>query len=88
MAKARLKKEKWTLTFDRRLKQAVRREALRRGVYPVQLLESLVRERLNPFGHSDVEDERAYVRGLRKRDRARSEQEFLEEIRRWERINS
>lgn len=88
MSKAKLKKEKWTLTFDRRLKEAVRREALRRGVYPVQLLESLVRESLNPFGHADVEDELAYVRRLRKKDRARSDEEFLEEIRRWERINS
>jgi hypothetical protein len=88
MGKTSLKKEKWTLTFDRRLKEAVRREARRRGVYPVQLLESLVRARLNPFGHTDVEDEAAYVRSLRKKDKSRTEKEFLEEIRRWERMTS
>ena len=41
MAKASVKKEKWTLTFDRRLKGAVVEEAKKRGVYPVQVLESL-----------------------------------------------
>jgi hypothetical protein len=88
MGKAKLKKDKWTLTFDRRLKEAVTKEAKRRGVYPVQVLESLVRERFNPFGHTDVKDEAAYVRRLRKKDKGKRDKEFLEEIRRWERINS
>ena len=88
MGKASLKKEKWTLTFDRRLKGAVVKEAKRRGVYPVQVLESLVKEKFNPFGHTDIKDEIAYVRRLRKGDRRKSNEEFLEEIRRWERINS
>lgn len=88
MAKAKLKKEKWTLTFDRRLKGAVVQEAKRRGIYPVQVLESLVRERFNPFGHSDIKDETAYVRRLRKKYKGKSDEEFLEEIRRWEKINS
>lgn len=88
MGKVSLKKEKWTLTFDRRLKGAVVKEARKRGIYPVQVLESLVREKFNPFGHTDVKDEAAYVRRLRKEDRRKSDQEFLEEIRRWERINS
>jgi len=88
MPKTKLMKQKWTLSFDRRLKQAVVREARRRGVYPVQLLESLVREKLNPFGHADVEDEAAYVRALRKKDRGKSDEQFLEEMRRWERLNS
>ncbi len=88
MSKVKLKKEKWTLSFDRRLKGAVMQEAKRQGVYPVQLLESLVRERFNPFGHSDVKDEFAYIRRLRKKDKGKSNEEFLEEIRRWERINS
>jgi len=88
MGKASLKKEKWTLTFDRRLKEAVTKEAKRRRVYPVQVLESLVREKFNPFGHTDIKDEVAYVRKLRKKDKGKSDKEFLEEIRRWERINS
>jgi hypothetical protein len=88
MAKAKLKKEKWTLTFDRRLKGAVMQEAKKRGIYPAQVLESLVREKFNPFGHTDIKDEVAYVRGLRGKDKRKSDEEFLEEIRRWERINS
>lgn len=88
MGKGKLKKEKWTLSFDRRLKGAVVQEAKRQGTYPVQVLESLVREKLNPFGHADIKDEVAYVRKLRKKDKGKSEEEFLEEIRRWERINS
>lgn len=88
MGKAKLKKEKWTLSFDRRLKGAVMEEAKRKGVYPVQVLESLVREKLNPFGHTDIQEEVAYVRRLRKQDKEKSDEAFLEEIRRWERINS
>jgi hypothetical protein len=88
VAKASLKKEKWTLTFDRRLKSAVVQEARRQGVYPVQVLESMVREKLNPFGHTDIKDELAYVRKLRKKDREKSDKEFLKDIRRWERISS
>lgn len=88
MSKTSLKKEKWTLTFDRRLKGAVVKEAKRRGVYPVQVLESLVKEKFNPFGHTDIKDEVAYVRRLRKGYKEKSDKEFLEEIRRWERINS
>lgn len=88
MAKASVKKEKWTLTFDRRLKGAVVREAKKRGLYPVQVLESLVREKFNPFGHADIKDAPAYIRKLRKKDRGKSDEEFFEEIRRWERINS
>ena len=87
MGKAKLK-EKWTLTFDRRLKEAVAEEAKRRGVYPAQVLESLVREKFNPFGHTDIKDEVAYVRRLRKKDKGKSDEKFLEEIRRWEKINS
>ena len=48
----------------------------------------MVREKFNPFGHTDIKDELAYVRKLRKRDKETSDEEFLEEIRRWERINS
>ncbi len=88
MAKASLKKEKWTLTFDRRLKSAVVREARRRGVYPTQVLESLVKDKFNPFGHTNIKDEPAYVRRLRRKDRNGSDEKFLEDIRWWEKINS
>jgi hypothetical protein len=88
MSKNKLQKEKWTLTFDRRLKGAVIEEAKKQGVYPVQVLESLVREKFNPFGYTDIKDEAAYVRKLRKRNKEKSDETFLEEIRRWERINS
>jgi hypothetical protein len=88
MAKAGVKKAKWTLTFDRRLKGAVVEEAKKRGVYPVQVLESLVREKFKPFGQSKIKDESAYVRGLRKKDRSKNDKQFLKEIRRWEKINS
>lgn len=87
MAKALLKKEKWTLTFDRRLKSAVVREARRQGVYPTQVLESLVTEKFDPFGQTNIKDEPAYVRRLRRKDRDGSDEEFLEDIRRWEKIN-
>lgn len=76
------------MTFDRRLKGAVVREAKKRGLYPVQVLESLVREKFNPFGHTDIKDEAAYIRRLRRKNKGKSDEEFLEEIRRWERINS
>ena len=88
MAKASVKKEKWTLTFDRRLKGAVVEEAKKRGVYPVQVLESLVREKFNPFGHGKIKDESAYVRGLRRKDSSKNDKQFLAEVRRWEKINS
>ena len=88
MSKAKLKKEKWTLSFDRSLKEEVIEEAKRQGVYTVHLLESLVREKFNPFGHGDIKNEPAYVRKLRKGDKEKSDEAFLEEIRRWERINS
>ena len=88
MGNASLKREKWTIAFDRRLKSVVVREARRQGVYPAQVLESLVKAKFNPFGHADVRDEMAYVRRLRKKDRKGSDKEFIEEIRRWEKINS
>ena len=88
MSKVRLDREKWTLTFDRRLKAAVIQEARKKRIYPVQVLESAVRQKLNPFGHADIEDEVGYVRKLRRRGARRSDEEFLEEIRRWEKITS
>jgi len=88
MATNRLKKEIWTLNVDRRIKSAVIKEAKRRGVYPAQLIESMVREQFNPFGHTDIKDEAAYVRRLRSKDRHATDKKFLKGIRRWEKINS
>ena len=88
MAKTALKHEKWTLSFDSILKAFLVRTARRRGVYPVTLLEELVREKFNPYGHSDVDDSTAYVRTLRRRGRHRSDAAFLEEIREWQRSES
>lgn len=88
MAKNKLKKETWTLNVDRRIKSAVVKEAKRRGVYPVHVIESMVREKFNPFGHTDIRDEAVYVRRLRHKDRHAKDKKFLEEIRRWEKINS
>ena len=83
MSKTTLKKEKWTLSFDPRLKEAVRREAKARGMYPVNFLEELVRERINPYGHTDVKDSVKHIRELRKKSRDRTDEKFLEEILKW-----
>jgi hypothetical protein len=88
MQKKTLRKEKWTLNVDHRIKGAVVKEAKRRGIYPGQVIESLVREKFNPFGHSDIGNEAAYVRKLRDDSQNGTDQIFLEEIRRWEKINS
>lgn len=84
----RPKKEIWTLSVDSRVKNAVIKEAKRRGVYPAQLIESMVRKKFNPFGHTDIKDEAAYIRRLRNKGRHADDEKFLEEIRRWEKINS
>lgn len=52
VAKTSLRKEKWTLSFDSRLKRRVVREAKRKGIYPVSLLEQIVRDSFNPFGYT------------------------------------
>ena len=88
MPKTALKKEKWTLSFDPALKSAVVKAAKRRGVYPVTLLESLVREKFSPYGHSDVEDSAAYVSSLRKQSRKQSDDAFLDEIETWQKSRS
>jgi hypothetical protein len=88
--KAALKREreKWTLSFDARLKAFLVRAARRRGVYPVTLLEELVREKFNPYGHTGVKDSVEYVRMLRRCSRNRSDAAFLREIRAWQRSGS
>lgn len=84
MPKTALKKDKWTLSFDPGLKRLVVRAARKRGVYPVSILEDLVREKFNPYGHTDVHDSVAYVRALRRRSTRNTDEAFLEEIRRWQ----
>lgn len=85
MAKTALKKEKWTLSFDPKLKKAVIHEAKTRGIYPVQFLEELVREKINPYGYTDVKDSVKYIRELRKKSADKTEEEFLEGILQWKR---
>ena len=88
MAKMSLKREKWTLSFDSTLKAFLIRAARRRGVYPVAVLEELVREKFNPYGHTDVEDSVEYVRILRRRSRTQPDDAFLKEVREWQRSGS
>lgn len=88
MPKMKLKKEKWTLSFDVNLKNLLIKEAGKIGVYPVGLLEQIVRERLNPFGYLDVKDSAAYIKKVRKSSRVQSDEEFLNEIKEWQKLNS
>jgi len=88
MPRTALKKDKWTLSFDPDLKRLVVRAAKRRGVYPVSILEELVRDKFNPYGHTDLSDSVAYVRALRRRSAKQSDVAFLEEIRRWQKSGS
>ena len=88
MEKSALRKEKWTLSFDPGLKNLVVKAAKRRGVYPVTVLENLVREKFNPYGHTDVEDSAEYVAAIRKRGRNQSDKEFLAEIETWQKSQS
>ncbi|MEX2493119.1 MAG: hypothetical protein WD425_15305 [Nitrospirales bacterium] len=88
MAKTSVRKEKWTLSFDPTLKRLVTQAAKRKGVYPVTLLEELVRERFNPYGLSEVKDSRAYVTALRKQARRQSDKEFLADLHAWQKSPS
>jgi hypothetical protein len=88
MSKTALRKEKWTLSFDPALKGLVVKAARRRGVYPVTLLEDLVREKFNPFGYTDVDDSAAYVTALRRHGRKQSDEAFLAEIEAWQKSRS
>jgi hypothetical protein len=84
MPKVALKKEKWTLSFDPKLKEAVIREAKSKGIYPVNYLEDLVREKINPYGHTDVKDSVKHIRELRKKSRDKTDDKSLEEILKWQ----
>ena len=88
MVRSTARREKWTLSFDADLKAFLVKTAQRRRVYPVTLLEEIVKEKFNPFGHTDVKDSAAYVRVLRRRSRKRSDASFLAEIRTWQRSAS
>ena len=88
MPKAAPLKQKWTLSFDAALKNLVVKAARRRGVYPVTLLEDLVREKFNPFGHTDVKDSAAYVTALRRQGPRQSDKAFLGEIEAWQKSRS
>lgn len=88
MKQSTARREKWTLSFDADLKAFLVKTARRRHVYPVTLLEEIVKEKFNPFGHTDVRDSVAYVRALRRRSRKRPDAAFLAEIRAWQRSAS
>jgi hypothetical protein len=88
MAQSTARREKWTLSFDTDLKAFLVKTARRRRVYPATLLEEIVKEKFNPFGHTDVRDSVAYVRTLRRRSRKRSDASFLAEIRAWQQSGS
>lgn len=88
MAKTALKKEKWNLSFDPRLKNMLIKEAKKKGIYPVSLLEQIVRERFNPYGHSDIKESVTYLKKIRQGSRSLSDDAFLKEIREWQRSSS
>ena len=82
------RKEKWTLAFNTALKSAVVKAAKRRGVYPVTLLEHLVREKFNAYGHTNVNNSAAYVAAFRKHAHKQSDEDFLAEIETWQKSRS
>jgi hypothetical protein len=88
MARSAARREKWTLSFDADLKAFLVKTAQRRRIYPVSLLEEIVKEKFNPYGHTDVKDSAVYVRMLRRRSRKQSDASFLAEIRAWQRSGS
>lgn len=59
MARQAKRKGRWTLLFDLNLKRLIVPAAKHRGVYPVTVLENLVRGKFNPYGHTDVDDSAA-----------------------------
>ena len=88
MSRPAKRKKKWTLSFDPALKSAVVKAAKRMGVYPVTVLENLVREKFSPYGHTGVDDSAAYVTTLRKQNRKQSDDGFLAEIEAWQKSRS
>ncbi len=84
MPKTAIYKEKWTLTFDPTLKNRVQQEARKLHVYPVQLLETLVREGLNSYGLKSIKDSVEYVNSIREKSRGISDQSFLSDLKKWQ----
>jgi hypothetical protein len=84
MAKSAIYKEKWTLTFDPTLKTRVQKEAKKLHIYPVQLLETLVREGLNPYGLISIKNSLNYVDSIRKKSRAINDKSFLADLKKWQ----
>lgn len=84
MPRSALKKDRWTLTFDHALKGRIQEEARKLRVYPVQVLESLVRERLNPYGFQSIHDSIAYVNSIREESARQSDKNFLAELKAWQ----
>lgn len=82
------RKVKWTFSFDSNLKRLVITAAKRKNISAVTLLEDLVREKFNHYGHGDVENSAAYVSALRKLGRKQSDEAFLAEIEAWQRSQS
>ena len=78
MPRAALNKEKWTLSFRPGVEKRGRQGSQAQRVYPVTVLENLVREKFNPYGHTDVDDSADYVTALRKQSRKQSDDAFLE----------
>lgn len=74
------RKEKWVLSFNPTLKRSVINTAKLRGIHPVTLLENLVREILNPYGHTSVNDSATYVSALRKQGHKLSDEAILDEL--------
>lgn len=68
--KITLKNDRWTWSLDARNKRLVDKAAKRRGIDHATILEDLVRDKFNPFGHTDVEGSVSYVADLRKQGRA------------------
>lgn len=85
MPKSALKKDRWTITFDPFLKTQVQKEARKLRIYPVQILEGLVRERLNPYGFQSVKDSLQYVDSIREKSSSLSDGKFLADLRKWQR---
>ena len=84
MARHALKKDRWTITFDADLKSRVQEEARKLRVYPVQLLETLVRERLTPYGFQSVRDSVQYVNSIREKTLRQSDKGFLSDLKKWQ----
>lgn len=79
-----LKKERWTLTFDQDLKNLVQQEAFKLRIYPVQLLETMVRQTLNPYGLTSIKNSLSYVNSIRKKSRNIPNKTFIRDLKKWE----